>query len=178
MHVSIVLGTAREGRQSEKVARVVYKELMKQLPGEVEYVDIRDCLTTFSTTRYDETGGTEYAWYTSAMKSQGFIFVIPEYNHGYPGEWKLLMDSLRKNAYTGKIAGLVGVSSGQFGGVRAIESAKLTLCNRGMYVVKDALHFPFVESHFDSNGNLTQPEQGTRIQKFIETFLNAGAKIG
>jgi len=171
MHtVSIVLGTAREGRQSEKVARLLYNELLKREIFHVVYVDVRDCVSTASTVRYDEKSGSDNFWYNTAMQSDAFIFVLPEYNHGYPGEWKLLMDSLYKKAYMGKRAGLVGVSNGQFGGVRALESATLSLSTRGMYVMKDALHFPFVETHFDTTGELVYDEQRVRVEKFFETF--------
>jgi NAD(P)H-dependent FMN reductase len=176
MHISVVLGTAREGRHSEKVARAVFSALEKRTEATAAFIDVRDCLTTFHTTRYDETTGKGMLWYESAMKSDGFVFVLPEYNRGYPGEWKLLLDSLYKNAYMGKVAGLVGVSSGQFGGVRAIEQAILTLSNRGMYVIKDALHFPFVDTHFDTEGRLIGEEQIKRVETFADAFLNTVTK--
>ncbi len=168
MHISVVLGTAREGRQSEKVARYIFNEMSKGNSHSVEFVDVRDCLTSFHTTRYNADSGEIYKWHESAIRSDGFIFVLPEYNHGYPGEWKLLMDSLNKSPYMDKVAGLVGVSSGQFGGARALEAATLSLSSRGMYVMKDTLHFPFVERHFDAEGNLVEEEQRIRVQKFFE----------
>lgn len=171
MHTSIVLGTAREGRQSEKVSRLLFEEFKKQTIHTIEHVDVRDCITTCSTIRYDDETGRGYPWYQSAMRSDAFIFVIPEYNHGYPGEWKLLMDSLYKKPYIGKVAGLVGVSNGQFGGVRALEAATLSLAARGMYVMKDSLHFPFVETQFDDSGTVRTDEQIGRVQKFIDLFL-------
>ena len=165
MHISIVLGTAREGRQSEKVARALFREFEKSTGATFEYVDIRDCLTTFHTKRHNEENGQDYAWYQTAMKSDGFIFVIPEYNRSYPGEWKILLDSLYNKAYAGKVAGLVGVSDGRFGGVRAIEQAILTLSNCGMYVMKGALHFPFVMTQFDAEGNVVEEDQRTRVAR-------------
>jgi NAD(P)H-dependent FMN reductase len=173
MHVSVVLGTGREGRQSEKVSTLIFNELEKRISGNVEYVDVRDCLRTPWTKRYDETTGKGYPWYESAMRSSAFIFVIPEYNRSYPGEWKLLLDSLYKNAYGDKVAGLVGVSDGQFGGVRALESARLSLSNRGMYVLKDALHFPVVDRQFDTEGNVIEEEQQARVAKFLDMFVQA-----
>lgn len=175
--VSIVLGTAREGRQSEKVAQLMYNELLKHEGFHVVYVDVREFLSAPRTMRFDEKSGKENFWHQTATKSDAFIFVLPEYNHGYPGEWKLLMDSLYKIAYMDKVAGLVGVSNGQFGGVRALESATLSLSTRGMYVMKDALHFPFVETHFDTMGTLVHNEQKLRVEKFLETFIQTVSKL-
>ena len=174
--ISIVLGTGRAHRESEKVARMLFEESSKYTTHISTYVDIRECLATPFTMRHDEVTGKDNVWYKNATHSTGFIFVLPEYNHGYPGEWKLLMDSLYKNAYLGKTVALVGVSSGQFGGVRAIEQAILTLSNRGMYVIKDALHFPFVETQFDSEGSLVHDEQKIRVQKFLTLFYETVSK--
>lgn len=173
MHVSVVLGTAREGRQSEKVARLLTAEVQKRGVHTTEFVDVRDCLTTFSTLRYDESSGEPHVWHEHALRSDGFIFVIPEYNRGYPGEWKLLMDSLKKYAYIDKVAGLVGVSNGQFGGVRALEAATLSLSSRGMYVLKDSLYFPFVETQFDTDGHLVDETQKKRVDTFLTLFEEA-----
>ena len=160
----MVLGTAREGRQSERVAKAIF-ELLKEQHERSHYVDIRDHLETFQTTRIEDE--TDSKWRDTARQSNGFIFVIPEYNHSYPGEWKLLMDSLHKQELIGKVAGLVGVSSGHFGGVRALEQAALSLQVRGMYVIKDSLVFPRVKEQFTEDGSL-RDEQHDRTKTFIE----------
>jgi NAD(P)H-dependent FMN reductase len=149
----------------------------KRTTEQLEYVDVRDCLTTFSTKRHNEENGQNYVWYQTAMKSDGFIFVIPEYNRSYPGEWKILLDSLYNKVYTGKVAGLVGVSDGQFGGVRAIEHAILTLSNCGMYIMKKPLHFPFVKTQFDEKGELLLEDQKVRVNTFIDGFLETVSKF-
>ena len=56
------------------------------------------------------------------MQGDGFVLVVSEYNHGY--------SAVLKTPWTGFIAnlkktlGLVGVSSGKFGGLRAMEQIR------------------------------------------------------
>ena len=171
MKIALVLGTAREGRESEKVAKVVHDVLKEQDDVHATFVDVRDHLETFATTRFGMEDEKEHAWKNIACDSDGFIFVLPEYNHGYPGEWKLLMDSLYKKEYIHKAAGLVGVSSGMFGGVRCLELATLTLATRGMYVMKDTLNFMHVKEQFDDTGALVEEAQKERVSEFVVTMV-------
>lgn len=170
-NLTVVLGTARKGRESEKVARLIHKTSVYGGLVDVEYVDVRDHVTFSATTRFGEEELGEYEWKDIASKSDGFIFVLPEYNHGYPGEWKLLMDSLYKTEYMGKVAGIVGVSSGIFGGARAVEQATLSLATRGMYVLKDTLHIGMVKDKFEVNGDFSEEEDKKRMGKFIDNVI-------
>lgn len=168
---ALVLGTAREGRRSEHVAKAIHNELIERREVDVTFVDVRDSLETFATARIGKEDDRPHKWRDIASSSEGFVFVIPEYNHGYPGEWKLLMDSLYKKEYMGKVAALVGVSDGNFGGARAVELAMLSLATRGMHVMKDALHFIRVQELFDENGTLVSEDQKERVKNFINMYV-------
>ena len=52
--------------------------------------------------------------------ADALVIVTPEYNHSFPGLLKHILDSCLKE-YIHKAAGIVGVSAGPFGGVRAIQ---------------------------------------------------------
>ena len=175
-NITLVLGTAREGRQSEKVARSVERALQKLEDVTVTFVDVRDHLETFATTRFGIEDTQPHAWKDIACETDGFIFVLPEYNHGYPGEWKLLMDSLYKKEYMHKVAGLVGVSSGMFGGIRCLELATLTLATRGMCVMKDTLTFIRVKEQFDEQGTVVDEKQQERIDTFVQAVVLASSR--
>lgn len=174
--LAIVLGTAREGRRSERVAEHLVI-LGKKLPNvEVTYVDVADHLETFRTVRFGKEAEADHAWARIAEESDGFVFVIPEYNHGYPGEWKLLMDTLNNDEFVGKACGIAGVSSGVFGGARMVELAKLHLVHRGFYVIRDVLYFPNIKEQFDENGDILDGEQAERSKRFLEALLEATKK--
>ena len=54
-------------------------------------------------------------------RADGLVIVAPEYNHGYCGLLKRVLDSCLKE-YSHKAVGLVGVSAGPFAGTRVIEN--------------------------------------------------------
>ena len=89
MYIPIILGTARKGRQSEKVANYMLKEVT-QLGLESEIIDVRD----YKVEATDGTGESEQAKKLSEKitKANAVIIVSPEYNHGYPAVLKNMFD--------------------------------------------------------------------------------------
>lgn len=116
--LTIVLGTARKGRESEKVAYLVRDEAKKH-GYTIQFADVREYTTDHTIPSWEKDEKSKQ-WEKIAANTDAFIFVVPEYNHSFPGELKLLLDRLYKE-YAGKTAAIVGVSSGGFGGVRMIE---------------------------------------------------------
>ena len=102
--IAVVLGTARENNFSEKVAGVVNK-FLETKDIETEYVDVSDYLFSNTISSEDEKVSK---WKEIVESVDGMIFVSPEYNNSYPGELKILIDSLF-NEYKGKTAGIVSV---------------------------------------------------------------------
>ncbi len=171
-HLALVLGTARVGRQSEKVAKFVFAHLQNRSDLTVEFVDVRDHL--FGATE----GGDVAPWQSIAAKADGFIIVSPEYNHSFPGELKILIDSLDEE-YRHKPVGICSVSSGSFGGVRMADHIKPVLIDLGMVVIKKAVQFPNVETLFDEAGLPADADRyHKRITEFADELIWFAQKLG
>jgi len=101
MYIPIILGTAREGRQSEKVADFILHETLNS-GLESEIIDVRD----YRVEATDNTGELPQAkkLLEEISKADGLIIVSPEYNHGYPGELKMMLDMLYEE-YSAKPVG-------------------------------------------------------------------------
>ena len=118
LFIPVILGTARQGRHSEAVARFVTSE-MARFPGvETQLVDMRDLPIPLTGAGQDvkDPGFSELC-----MRADAFVIVAPEYNHGYPGLLKHVLDTNLKE-YIHKAVGICGVSAGGFGGTRVIEN--------------------------------------------------------
>ena len=107
--VPVILGTPRQGRFSEYVARFVLGEVAQLEGVETELIDIReihlpasDAGEAIKDSRFSET----------AMRADGLIIVAPEYNHGYPGLLKHVLDSNLKE-YIHKAVGICGAALAQ-----------------------------------------------------------------
>ncbi len=118
--ITVVLGTARKGRQSEKVAKAIVGILKKRKKLTVRFVDVKDYIFGKTIPPWEENKKTK-PWRDLVKKTDGFIIVTPEYNHGYPGELKMLLDQELKG-YVGKSVVVCGCSSGWAGGLRVVEN--------------------------------------------------------
>lgn len=158
MYVPVILGTARKGRESARVAAFILAEA-KRNGLESEILDVRD----FPMTATDNTPGSDAVMALAAkiQKADALVIVTPEYNHGYPGELKLMLDSLY-DEYRDKPLGLCGVSSGPIGGARAIEQLRLVAVELRMRNIGEAMYFPGVKSLFEEDGAIREPEDWER----------------
>jgi len=164
-YIPIVLGTAREGNQSEKVAQFILAQAKESGELETEIIDVKEFSSSRTIPPWEESEVAD-RWRSVATRADAFIFIIPEYNHGYPGEFKILLDCAG-NEYIGKKAALCGVSSGGFGGARVIENILPVLIALGLHTVMPALNFSKVEELFDGNGAIKEGSYNEKAKKLI-----------
>jgi NAD(P)H-dependent FMN reductase len=164
MYVPIILGTAREGRQSEKAARFMLGEA-KSYGFESEIIDARDYRVP--ATDNTQAGQVAKKLAQKITKADGIIIVSPEYNHGYPGELKMMLDLLYQQ-YWGKPLGICGVSSGPLGGARMVEQLRLVCVELRMVNIREALYFSNVAGIFDQKGAPIDAEWRNRAKVFLD----------
>ncbi|MEA2715396.1 MAG: hypothetical protein QOG91_424 [Candidatus Parcubacteria bacterium] len=168
LKIPVILGTAREGRQSEKVARFV-RDRAAVYGFDSELVDVRDYLQMHTEEKPMEK------WKAKAAAADGFIIVSPEYNHGYPGELKIFLDSAY-DEYARKPLAIVGVSSGLIGGARMIEQLRLVCTELGMVMCRAPAFFQRVKTLFDEQGNLENREEWEKKIEHLCTEVEWYAK--
>ena len=88
--VPVILGTSRRGRRSADVAKAVVSEL-KERDFLTDLVDVAEYPMTGTNSPVDE--GAVERFRETVAAADGFVIVTPEYNHGYPGELKMLRES-------------------------------------------------------------------------------------
>lgn len=167
MYMPVILGTAREGRESEKAAKFILGETIKA-GLETELIDVRD----YRIRATDRTEKSPEAKKQSEKitKADGLIIVSPEYNHGYPGELKMMLDSLYKQ-YFNKPVGICGVSIGPVGGARMVEQLRLVCIELHMVPIREAIYFPLVQNIFDEKGNIKEPAYYERVKPFFSELI-------
>lgn len=170
LFIPLLLGTVREGRQSEKVAKYVLKKASEHPDIETRLFDPRDFyfpLNDEGTALKDKNP----EWRDAIIRADGLIIVSPEYNHGYPGSLKMALDTLLQE-YIHKAVGLVGVSAGGFGGTRVIEALVGVVRELGLVVTSVDLTVSKVQDMFDENGNPKDAEGfDARINGFFEELV-------
>jgi NAD(P)H-dependent FMN reductase len=165
--IPVILGTTRKGRASENVARFVHAELSKYESVKTELIDIRDIkLPT------EDAGEAikDSAFSATVARADGLLIITPEYNHGYPGMLKHLLDTNLKE-YIHKAVGLCGVSAGGFGGTRVIENLLPVLRELGLVTIFWDGNFSNAQKLFDKDGKLLDQSYTKRIEKFLKELI-------
>ncbi|MBD3280154.1 NADPH-dependent oxidoreductase [Candidatus Dojkabacteria bacterium] len=168
MIVPILLGTARTDRESEKVAEYV-KERMLEYGFETQIVDARDHMLDRTIPNWQDAEPSK-EWAEIMTEADGLMIVAPEYNHGFPGEFKIVFDQLFKE-YKKKPVSICSVSSGGFGGTRMIEQIWSVVLAAQMVPTSFAVHFSNVKDLFDGDGEMLDEERDSfdkRVKKMLE----------
>jgi NAD(P)H-dependent FMN reductase len=132
LFIPVILGTPRQGRQSEYVAKFIVEQIGKQNNIETELI---------------------------------------EYNHGYPGLLKHVLDTCLKE-YIHKAVGLCGVSAGSFGGTRVIQNLLPVMRELGLVTIFYDLNFANVQQLFDDSGKLLdEATQIRRLDRFMQELI-------
>jgi len=167
LFIPLILGTARQGRQSENVARFVFDQTKKRADVETELIDVRELPM-----KLDDAGEQmKNPKFSAAIeRCDGLIIVTPEYNHGYPGLLKHALDMNLKE-YIHKAVGICGVSAGLFGGARVIEGLLPVMRELGLVVIFEDVNFGSVAKIFDDQGNLLDQNYVRRLDKFLNELV-------
>ena len=167
LFIPVILGTVRQGRASENVAKFVYEETKKRDGVTTELIDLRDLKLAI-----DDAGEAikDAKFSETIQRADGLVLVVPEYNHGYPGMLKHVLDSNLKE-YIHKAAGICGVSAGGFGGTRMIQNLLPVLRELGLVTIFWDGNFSGARNLFDAEGKLLDQSYVQRIDKFLGELI-------
>lgn len=141
LRIGIVVGSTRPGRRADRVAAWVGQAVTARSDIAVQMLD----LAGFGLPLLDEpvpAAVGDYrqphtlAWARAVGGCDGFVFVVPEYNHAYPAALKNAIDFLYREWHD-KAAALV--TYGITGGIRAGEQLRLVLAEVKVATVRTHL---------------------------------------
>lgn len=167
LYIPVLLGTVRKGRMSAFAAQTVLSEVQTLRDVETELIDI----ATLPLPTDDAGEAIKANCFSEKMnRADGLVVVSPEYNHGYSGMLKHILDSCLKE-YIHKAVGVVGVSAGPFGGTRGIQDLLPVLRELGLVTIFWDVNFSNVHKLFDAEGKLLDPAFVPRIHRFLDELV-------
>lgn len=150
MKIAVLIGTTRVQRESVKAAKYIAEFGRRIENVDIILVDPMDF--TFHGDGNDPEGkDPRYTEITE--KADAFFIVTPEYNHSFPGSLKRMLDSELAN-YNHKPVAFAGVSNGNWGGVRAVESLVPAVRETGLVVMSWDIYFPYIQKIFADDGSI------------------------
>ena len=167
LSIPVILGTTRKGRMSAHAARFMVEQIQKRPCISTDLIDLSDLPMPIDDAGEEIKDST----FSNRMTiADALVIVTPEYNHSFPGLLKHVLDSCLKE-YIHKAAGIVGVSAGPFGGVRAIQDFLPVIRELGLVNIFWDVNFGNVASVFDPSGNLLDQGFIKRADKFLDELV-------
>jgi NAD(P)H-dependent FMN reductase len=171
--ISVIVGSTRQGRFSEKPAQWIFQHLKKRDGVDARMLDLRDFPMPFfdQATPPAAPGRPPYEnevvrkWTAAIGASDGFIFVTPEYNFGPPAVLKNAIDWVYPE-WNRKAAAFV--SYGGTMGARSVQQLRETAIEVQLAPIRSALHIPVavLMAHFqggDVDKGLAELEQRAKV---------------
>jgi NAD(P)H-dependent FMN reductase len=167
--ISVIVGSTRQGRFSEKPAQWIFEHLGKRKEIETRLLDLRDFPMPF----FDQAvppsmpGRPPYPnevvqkWTAQIGASDGFVFVTPEYNYGTSAVLKNAIDWVYPE-WNRKAAAFVSYGSAM--GARAVQQLRETAIEVQMAPIRSSVPRPVATlwAHFqggDVNKGLAEMDQ-------------------
>jgi len=168
LFIPVILGTVRKGRATKNVAKFVFEQVKKREGVESELIDIRE-LNFPANDAGEQIKDAKFS--AACERADGLVIVTPEYNHGYPGMLKHVLDSNLKE-YIHKAVGICGVSAGGFGGTRGVQSLLPVLRELGLVTIFWDGNFSGAQQLFDDAGNMKdRAVHEKRMDKFLGELI-------
>ena len=170
-HIVIVPGTNRAGSNSLHLARQVQSDYMT-LGCSTDLLELD--------LEADFLAASAYQHHTSAitsrverfLKSDGVVFVIPEYNGSYPGVLKLFVDMLPdKTSFNARPCAFIGIAAGQFQALRAVEHFQGVAGYRNAYMFPNRVFVGGVHKVIGPDQKLNDLALVERLQAQAKGFV-------
>lgn len=156
VHVTVIVGSARDGRLAPGVARWLLRQTAQRDDLITRTVDLAETPLPGSLA---EDAPEVIALRPRLAAAEAFVLVVPEYNRSIPGPLKTMIDCFNRE-WEAKPVGFVSYGLSLAGGVRAVEHLRQIFAEFHAVGMKDFVAFPRVLEHLDSEGAFAPRREG------------------
>jgi NAD(P)H-dependent FMN reductase len=169
--ILIISATNRPGSSTLRVARRVEKHYcdaqircellnLEELPPDL-----------FKPTAYANKPPAFLPLQQKILDAAGLHVVLPEYNGSFPGVLKYFIDLLKfPESFDRKPAAFVGVASGTWGALRAVEQLQMVFGYRNAHLYPERVFISGVSQKFPPDGSMTDGELDERLRRQAAGF--------
>jgi chromate reductase, NAD(P)H dehydrogenase (quinone) len=171
-HIVTLVGSLRKESFSLKIANALAKLAPAALKLEVTTLH---GISFFNQDLEANPPADWLAFREKLQKSNGVLFVTPEYNRSIPGVLKNAIDVASrpygKSSFNGKPTGIISNSPGPLGGVSAAKHLQNILPGiSGAILQQPEIYLNGVSDAFDDKGALIKESLKGVLQQYIDTF--------
>jgi chromate reductase, NAD(P)H dehydrogenase (quinone) len=171
-HVVVIVGSLRKESFSLKIARALAKLSPDTL--KLDIATLHDI--SFFNQDLEATPPADWvAFREKLQKSNGVLFVTPEYNRSIPGVLKNAIDvgsrPYGKSSFLGKPIGIVSSSPGPLGGVNAAKHLQNILPGiSGSILGQPEIYLNGIGDAFDDQGELIKESMQAVLKQYIDAY--------
>ncbi len=171
--ITIIAGTNRPHSNTLKLANN-YSNAFNERGISSEIISLTELPATFiSSDLYGKRSEDFSLIQQKITAASKFLFVVPEYNGGFPGILKTFIDACTfPVSFYGKKAALTGLSSGKYGNVRGIEHFTGICHYIHLHVMPLRLHLPAIDKEFDEDGQLFKKDTLGFVNQQIDNLIS------
>jgi chromate reductase, NAD(P)H dehydrogenase (quinone) len=171
-HVVVIAGSLRKESFTLKIANALTKLAPDAL--KLNVVTLHD-ISFFNQDLEASPPADWLAFREKIQKSNGVLFVTPEYNRSIPGVLKNAIDVASrpygKSSFLGKPIGIIGNSPGPLGGVSAAKHLQNILPGiSGPILGQPEIYLNGVGDAFDDQGELIKESLQAVLKQYIDAF--------
>jgi len=158
LFVPIIVSAAGQNRLGAKIAQCVMATLTKRNGVEVRLLEAQ----TLSR--------------AALQQADAMIFVLPEYNYGFPNVLKNLLEE-NPTAYAHRAVGICDLSPGWFGGSRLLETLLPMMRKSGLAPIFWDENSAKGDEIFNASGQLKDHVQCERLDNFLHELMWMAAAL-
>jgi len=169
--IEIVSGTNRAGCNSLRIAQLLLAAY-RALGVEAGLLNLQELpADLLNPGAYAAKPETFVPFQERVLKAKGLHLVTPEYNGSFPGVLKLFIDMLQfPESFEAKPIAYVGVASGQWGALRAVEQLQLIFGYRNAHSYPPRVFIAGVHNTFTETGMFNNPDLLRRLEAQVAGF--------
>ena len=171
--IAVLIGSLRRESFNRRLANA----LMKLAPADFEFKELKiDDLPLYNQDDDGKPAAAVTRLKSEIQRSQGVIFVTPEYNRSLPGVLKNAIDHASRpygqSAWAGKPAGIIGASIGAIGTAIAQQHLRNVLGYLDMPTMGQPEVFLKVDDKFfDGSGGVADADSKKFLQSWMDKYV-------
>lgn len=177
--IAVIAGTNRPASNTLKVARLV-EATLREAGEDVSLLDLSKLPPElFAPSSYSAKPSSFKPFQDVVLAAAGIVTVVPEYNGSFPGVLKYFIDMLQfPESLVEKPAAFIGLSSGRWGAVRAVEQLEMVFQYRHAHLFGRRVFLPRIASIVDEQGGVSEPVIVGRLEAAVRDFAVFCHRLG
>jgi NAD(P)H-dependent FMN reductase len=180
----VFAGSTRKESFNRRLARVA-AGMAREAGADVTHLELADYPLPIMDEDLEAAEGLPINCLDLWKAHDGFIVSCPEYNSSITPLLKNTIDWLSRprqgekplECFKGKVAGLLGASSGALGGLRGLVTVRSILGNIGVIVMPEQHALTGADKRFGPDGSLLEPPQADAVRRVVDATVRVAGRL-